>query len=179
MTDTKHHTNEPQRVVLEEALEHNAVDHTIVDVDEPCQQLVLFRLAGQRFALPGKAVKEILSGDQPVYFVPGLPPSTEGVIHLRGKVESLITLQPLLGLPTSDQRGMILLVSAGGIRSGVRIEHLDDVCDVPLSSLKPAPETLPSELRPYVSALWQPDESTATALLDADALFSAYQQGLG
>ncbi|HSP31542.1 MAG TPA: chemotaxis protein CheW, partial [Halomonas sp.] len=46
---------------------------TIVDVEEPTQQLVLFRIGGQRFALPGSAVNEILPHDQPVYFVPGLP----------------------------------------------------------------------------------------------------------
>ncbi|XQU09966.1 hypothetical protein P4544_18050 [Halomonas sp. LY9] len=36
--------------------------------------------------------------------MPGLPSSTEGVIHLRGNIESLITLQPLLGLPISQGR---------------------------------------------------------------------------
>ncbi|BBI64536.1 hypothetical protein HSBAA_58420 [Vreelandella sulfidaeris] len=41
------------------------------------------------------------------------------------------------------------------------------------------PETLSSTLRPYVSALWQIDERQALALLDPEALFSAYQQGLG
>lgn len=182
MTDSPHQSRESQHVTLEEALTaHQANDHSIVDVEEPTQQIVVFRLAGQRFALPGSAVKEILNGDQPVYFVPGLPVSTEGVIQLRGNIESIINLQPLLELPTTDTKhnSMILLVAAANMRSGVRIDYLDDVCDVPISSLKPAPETLANALRPYVSALWQPDQHTAAALLDVDALFNAYQQGLG
>lgn len=166
---------------LDEALAANSNAESVVDVEEPTQQLVLFRIAGQHFALPGTAVNEILPGDQPVYFVPGLPASTEGVLHLRGKIESVISLHQLLGLaaPDGEPRGMILLVNAGGLRSGVRIEQLDDVCDVAQSNLQPPPETLSSTLLPYVSALWQMDERQALALLDPEALFNAYQVGLG
>ncbi|BCB60004.1 MULTISPECIES: chemotaxis protein CheW [Halomonadaceae] len=152
----------------------------IVEVDEPSQQVVLFQLSGQPFALPGQAVSEILKGDTPVYFVPGLPDSTEGVIHLRGQIESLITLQPLLGLAPSQTDGMMLVVKGAGIRSAVRIDQLQDVCELPISALKTPPDTLPSALRPYVSALWQSDDTQrATALLDPDALLQAYLQGLG
>ena len=197
MTDDSAQHTAAQRVSLADALAQQRDDLAIVDVDEPCQQLVLFRLAGQRFALPGRAVNEILSGDQPVYFVPGLPASTEGVIHLRGNIESVITLQALLDLPAADNdaNGMLLLVSAAGIRSAVRIDSLDDVCDIPVNALTPPPDTLSSQLKPYVSALWQPatpeesekeaaesyaeERGTAIVLLNPDALFSAYQQGLG
>ena len=166
---------------LEEALAANGDTETVVDVDEPTQQLVLFRLNDQQFALPGSSVSEILPRDQPVYYVPGLPTSTEGVLHLRGKIESVISLHQLLGLPTPEgaPKGMILLVRAAGITSGVRIEQLDDVCEVAQSMLQSPPETLPDALRPYVSALWQIDERQALALLDPEALFDAYQQGLG
>ncbi|MBF58068.1 chemotaxis protein CheW [Halomonas sp. FeN2] len=166
---------------LEEALALNGDTETVVDVDEPTQQLVLFRLNNQQFALPGSSVSEILSSDQPVYYVPGLPTSTEGVLHLRGKIESVISLHQLLGLPAPEgtSKGMILLVRTAGITSGVRIEQLDDVCEVAQSMLQAPPETLPGTLRPYVSALWQIDERQALALLDPEALFDAYQQGLG
>lgn len=182
-TSRDSHANDQQQIsqTLEEALAAHHDDESVVDVDEPTQQLVLFRINGQRFALPGSAVSEILPSDQPVYYVPGLPASTEGVLHLRGKIESVISLQPLLDLPTPEgtPSGMILLVSASGIRSGVRIEQLDDVCEVAQSLLQPPPETLSSTLLHYVSALWQIDERQALALLDPEALFSAYQQGLG
>tara|TARA_R110002020_G_scaffold183331_2_gene379594 strand:- start:556 stop:1116 length:561 start_codon:yes stop_codon:yes gene_type:complete len=166
---------------LDEALAANGDTETVVDVDEPTQQLVLFRLNGQQFALPGSAVSEILPSDQPVYYVPGLPASTEGVLHLRGKIESVISLHQLLGLPAPEgtSKGMILLVRAAGITSGVRIEQLDDVCEVAQSMLQTPPETLPGTLHPYVSALWQIDERQALALLDPETLFDAYQQGLG
>ncbi|MBP5979941.1 MAG: chemotaxis protein CheW [Halomonas sp.] len=173
--------NETGSLTLEQALNGHEANAAIVDVEEPSQQLVLFRVAGQRFALLGSVVKEIISHDQPVYYVPGLPPTTEGVLHLRGHIESVIQLNVLLGLPLphGTQPGMILRVSAAGIRSGVRIEQLDDVCDVPTSLLQPPPDTLSSALRPYVSALWQPEEGVTAVLLDAETLFKAYQDGLG
>lgn len=182
-TSRDSHTNDQQQMTttLEEALAVQRHDEDVVDIDEPTQQLVLFRINGQRFALPGSAVSEILSSDQPVYYVPGLPASTEGVLHLRGKIESVISLQSLLDLPIPEGApcGMILLVSAAGICSGIRVEQLDDVCEIAQSLLQPPPETLSSALLPYVSALWQIDGHQALALLDPEALFSAYKQGLG
>ncbi|MGO2262315.1 chemotaxis protein CheW [Halomonas sp.] len=181
MTFSSEPANDPTSLTLEQALAKHDAGTEIIEVEEPSQQLVLFRVGGQPFALSGSVVKEIISHDQPVYFVPGLPASTEGVLHLRGHIESVIQLHALLGLssPAAHSQGMILLVSAAGIKSGVRIDHLDDVCDVPYSLLQAPPETLSESLRPYVSALWQPEEGAATALLDAEALFSAYQAGLG
>ncbi|WP_404471899.1 chemotaxis protein CheW [Vreelandella venusta] len=166
---------------LEEALASQGDDKTVVDVEEPTQQLVLFRLSGQRFALPGSAISEILPSDQPVYYVPGLPVSTEGVLHLRGNIESVISLHQLLGLSAPEQpaNGMILLVNAAGMSSGVRIDQLDDVCDVIQRMLQTPPDTLSSTLRPYVSALWPINEHQAVALLNPETLFNAYQQGLG
>lgn len=168
-------------LTLDQAFAEHSASPDVVDVEEPRQQLVLFRLGGQQFALPGSAVKEVIGHEQPVYFVPGLPASTEGVLHLRGHIESVIQLHALLGLvaPKTSAEGMILLVSAAGIRSGVRIEQLDDVCDIPQSLFQAPPETLSDALRPYVSALWQSEEGTATILLDPETLFTAYQQGLG
>ncbi len=167
----------------------------VVNVDEPTLQLVVFSLAGQRFALPGENVTEILGGDQSVYLVPGMPASVEGVINLRGEIESVITLYSLLQLtfpgtdlpgtdlpgpapPGSVAAGMILMAQTEGMRSGLRIDQLEDVCDVPRSVLKTPPAALPSHLRPYVTALWEQTHQ-AVAVLNLDALFHDYRQGLG
>lgn len=171
--------SDPSALGLDEALARQGEAHTRVDVDEPARQLVLFRLGGQRFALPGSAVREILDGQQSVYFVPGLPDDIEGVIHLRGAIESVITLERLLDLPAPPAgAGMLLLVDAAGIRTGVRIEALEDVCEVSESALKP-PEALNDTLAPFVTALLHRDAREAIALLDADALLTAFQAGQG
>ncbi|WP_409335772.1 chemotaxis protein CheW [Halomonas sp. PAMB 3232] len=172
-------TNDDSRLDLEQALSSQGAGCSGLEVDEPTQQVVLFRLAGQRFALAGSVVSEILSGEQSVYFIPGLPDTIEGVIHLRGTIESVITLERLLGLEASRSDGMILLVRGDAITTGVRIEQLDDVCDVVISALRPPPETLPEALKPFVGAVIHRDEREAIALLDAQALLSAFQAGQG
>lgn len=159
----------------------------VVNVDEPVTQLVVFSLAGQRFALPGANVTEILGGDQSIYPVPGMPSSVEGVINLRGDIESVITLYALLqltfpgtDLPDSAPGGIILMAQTEGMRSGLRIEQLEDVCDVPRSVLKSPPAALPSHLRPYVTSLWEQEQAQqAVAVLNLDTLFHDYRQGLG
>lgn len=185
-------------ISLTQALKHEVSGNDSVELEEPLQQVVLFRLKGQRFALPGQAVKEILDAGQPVYSLPGLPASTEGVMHLRGKIESVVYLHALLEMapPASFSAcQMILMVNAAGLTSGVRVDQLDDVCDVARSAFKAPPDSLPEALRPYVTALFQHHEAAsdtasdtasdrtpernAVALLDPDALFTAYQNGLG
>ncbi|MFG6665789.1 chemotaxis protein CheW [Halomonas sp. HNIBRBA4712] len=144
----------------------------------PTHQLVLFRLTGKRFAFSAENVREILAGDEPVYFVPGVAESVEGVLHLRGHIESVIALNALLGLESDAATGQILMVEAAGIRTGVRIGQLDDVCDIAEEALITPPETLNPLLTPYVSALiHRPDE--AIVVLNAEALLTAFQTGRG
>lgn len=76
---------------------HDA-QRAVVNVDEPQLKLVVFALGGQWFAFHGSSVREILA--QPtVHFVPGCPSSLEGVIHVRGDIESVLRLHELLHLP--------------------------------------------------------------------------------
>ncbi|WP_447957059.1 chemotaxis protein CheW [Vreelandella sp. EE7] len=145
------------------------------EADEPTEQLVLFRLAGQRFALKGHHVSEILSGDQSVYFVPGAGDYVEGVIHRRGRIESVMTLHTLLGLHPAGAGGMVLFVNAASIRTGVRIEALEDVCEVKVSALKTPSRAQAEALAPFVCALIESALHETIHVLDADALLSALQ----
>ncbi len=152
----------------------------IVDVDEPQVKLVIFTLADQYWALSGQQVHEILPGKEPLFFVPGMPDSVQGVINLRGEITSVIFLNGLLGLPYAQEKGTgpLLLASTEAMQSAVRIETLVDVADWPESELKPPPESLPEQLQPYVTAVFQ-WQNKAVTLLDLHSLFSEYCRGLG
>lgn len=155
----------------------------IVDVDEPVIKLVIFSVAEHYFALPGTAVKEVLEGSEAVFFVPGMPSSVEGVINVRGDIESLIQLNGLLQLPNTAEKHTlhstsILLARGNNMHSGLRADRLLDVVDIALSQIKPAPDALPEYLQPYVTGLLE-FSGLAVAVLDIDALFSAWQKGQG
>jgi purine-binding chemotaxis protein CheW len=156
-------------------------EQEIVDVDEPLVKLVIFSLGKRHFAFPGSAVREVLPGNESVYWVPGMPASVEGVMNVRGDIVSVIRLHDLLQLSSgSDKPAMasILLGQGGGMHSGLRVDQLVDVVDVPESQIQLAPENLPEHMQPYITGLLD-FQGLAVALLDLDALFAAWQRGAG
>ncbi|SFB87841.1 purine-binding chemotaxis protein CheW [Marinospirillum celere] len=161
------------------ALKREAANE-IVDVDEPGVKLVVFALGERYFAFRGKFIQEILPGSETLFYVPGMPASIQGVINVRGDIASVILLQELLQLQASrdNQQGPILLGHASGMHTGIRVDELLDVMDLPMSSLKPVPDSLPESLKPYVAALLD-FKGKAVALLDIEKVFQDYQEGLG
>jgi purine-binding chemotaxis protein CheW len=151
----------------------------IVNVDEPSAKLVIFQLAEDWFAFYGNKIREILSQVE-VFFVPGCPASLEGVINVRGDIESVIALHELLHLPPSaaTRASSVLLGSGGGMTSGIRVDQVIDVVDVPQSSIHPPPANLPEHLRPLVCGVLRFKEKPV-AVLDLERIFSDYGNGLG
>ena len=149
-----------------------------VAVDEPSLQLVIFTLGTQSFALPGEQIREILAAPQ-VHYVPGAPPALEGVISVRGDIESVVCLHSLLQLDAAPSaKGAVLLSRGQHMRSGLRVDQVIDVCDLPVSALRDAPNSLPDALRPFVHHLIHRHQA-AISLLDLDRLFSAYLDHAG
>ncbi|NMC75153.1 MAG: purine-binding chemotaxis protein CheW [Geobacteraceae bacterium] len=122
----------------------------IQDVDEPAEQFVIFSLSGDLYALAGREVLEILPEEE-IHPIPGAPPCIPGLITVRGEIESVLDLRAVLGLPARREgKGLILLASGGHVRSGILIDTVEDVADVPHSSILPPPTTLGNGVREYV-----------------------------
>lgn len=150
----------------------------IVNVDEPAVKLVIFALGNDWFAFLGAHIGEILAHAD-VFFVPGCPPSLEGVINVRGDIASVIRLNEMLHLPDGNAaNSSILLGRGGGIDSGIRVDRIVDVVDVPQSSIQPPPSTLSDHMRPLTLGVLRFQEQPVT-VLDLDALFADYARGLG
>ena len=166
-------------MTLDQVLTKHHKDNAIVDVDEPTVKLVVFALGNDWFAFHGNHIREILA-QVDVFFVPGCPPSIEGVINVRGDIESVIRPHDLLHLPVSvaENTSSILLGSGNGIRSGIRVDRVVDVVDVPQSAIRPAPTTLPEHLRTLVLGMLRFQEKTV-AVLDLEKMFADYARGLG
>ncbi len=159
-------------LTLEQVLNRCIKDQReIVNVDEPEIQLVVFKLAGQLFAFRGECIREILAHCE-VFFVPGLPSALEGVINVRGDIESVMRLNELLHLPAPRiQANTILLGQGRTIRSGIRVDQVLDVLTVPQSGIQTPPEALPDHLRPYVLGLLHYAQ-VPVILLDLERLFT-------
>ena len=147
------------------------------EVDEPLVKLVVFSLGEQWFAFRGEAIREVLA-DSEVYFLPGCPTSMEGVINVRGDIESVIRLRAVLGLPEieTSATSRILLAKADAIRSGLRVDRVEDVLDVPLSDLQSPPHTLPERLRTLVLGIVMVRDQPVH-LLDISRILADYCAG--
>ncbi len=151
----------------------------IINVDEESIKLVVFELAGDWFAFPGENISEILPKVE-VFFVPGCPATLEGVINVRGDIESVITLSELLGKPATEvtATSSILRGHGGGMRSGIRVDRVIDVLDVVQSAIQPPHTKLPEHMRQIVTGLMK-HQDKPVAILDLKRIFENYRSGLG
>ncbi len=79
---------------------------------EPIRHVV-FRVAGERFAIPLGAVREVVVPQPPFARVPRVSEAVRGVMNLRGRVLPVIDLAPLVGLspqPLSGGQGHVLVL---------------------------------------------------------------------
>lgn len=151
----------------------------IVNVDEPVIKLVVFALGDDWFAFHGERIREILTKAN-IFFVPGCPGSLEGVINVRGDIESVIRLNELLQVPLPEVNASpaILLGVGAAMNSGIRVDKVVDVIDTPQSSIQPPPSNLPDQMRPFVSGLLRFKERPVS-VLDLEQIFAHYVKGLG
>lgn len=151
---------------------------TVVNVDEPTVKLVVVSLGEQWFAFHGEKIREVLA-ECPVYFLPGCPASLEGVINVRGDIESVVRLRALLGLadPPAGAPSRILLGQSATMHSGIRVDRVEDVLDVPESAIQDPPHTMAEHLCPIVVGIVAVHDHLVQ-LLNLDRLFADYREGL-
>lgn len=159
-----------------------AAEEGVIDVDEPELKLVIFCLGRDLFAFDGKYIREIL-GDIPVHFIPGCPPALAGVINVRGDIESVLALATALQRPaagdtaTGAGAATILLASSAQLRTGIAIERVIDVIDLPQSALRQPPANLAEPLRSLVSAVFE-FNGQPVSVLDFEPLIASWLRGL-
>lgn len=165
---------------LEQILSHYQDENReIANVDEPQCSLVLFKLADKNFAFYGSQIKEIMA-ERPVSWVPGCPPSLEGVINHRGRVESVININRLIDAPSQDAPGKrtILIGRGTKMQSGILVDKLIDVLDVAESQIHPAADNLSTAMQKIVVGI-VPIGHEYFALLDLDLVFERYLETSG
>jgi purine-binding chemotaxis protein CheW len=150
----------------------------IVNVDEPTVKLVIFRLGEANYAFIGNHIREIIA-NQTTWYLPGSPPFLEGVINVRGDIEAVMLLPPLLQLAPSanpSPHNLILIgQSSNATVSGIRVDEVIDVADYVVSEIQPPPANLADNLRPWVQGVSLYQQRPIT-LLDLDRIFDHFCQ---
>ena len=131
------------------------------------QQLVVFSLGSEEYALPIGTVHEIIRFSQP-RAVASEVPWIRGVIGLRGKIIPIFDLAARMGLkPTGDAPGKIVIVSSPGGQVGVMVDDVDEVLTVEAEQL----EDVPTANRDSIEAIAKIDDRLVV-LLNVEGLFA-------
>jgi purine-binding chemotaxis protein CheW len=98
--------------------------------DFTSQQLVVFSLGSEEYALPIGAVHEIIRFTEPRSIASDVP-WIRGVIGLRGKIIPIYDLAARMGLaPAAEELGKIVIVETGTGQAGVVVGDVEEVLTV-------------------------------------------------
>lgn len=171
-------TTTAMRDRLDEILDwRSQADVRVIEVEIPKIQILIFAIGPSLLALPARTLIEILPLTT-IHFVPGCPPAIEGVINVRGDIATVIRLGGLLGIehgPTG--RATAILLGRGQdragepIQSGLRVDRVLDVLDLPETAIQPPPESLAEPLRGLATGIFLHGESSVI-LLDLDVILA-------
>lgn len=123
-------------VMQESSDEH---DSQLLDDDE---QLVVFRLGNEEFAVPIHSVQEIVRVPEQLIRVPQTPDFVEGVINLRGSVLPVVDLRTRLHLPRIERqdRQRIMVFTLASVRTGFIVDQVSEVLKVAKNIIDATPQ---------------------------------------
>jgi purine-binding chemotaxis protein CheW len=117
--------------------------------DITSQQLVVFSLGSEEYALPIGSVHEIIRYTEP-RMVASDAAWIRGVIGLRGKIIPIFDLASRMGLDaTGTEPGKIVIVESGNGQVGVMVDEVEEVMTVSSEQL----EDVPSANRESIEAI--------------------------
>jgi chemotaxis signal transduction protein len=127
---------------------------------------VLFRLGVENFAVDASFCKGVVRKG-PVVPLPGTPRFVLGVAGIRGEALSVTDPRVLLGLPVCAcaGKGLFLIVGAGGCKSALWVDWVDDVIAVDPMRIVAGQRAVPRSADGVVLGSW-PQISPPAAVID-------------
>ncbi|MBV9801743.1 MAG: chemotaxis protein CheW [Solirubrobacterales bacterium] len=102
-------------------------------------QLVIFKLAGEEYALPIEHVQEIIRYTQP-RSVASVEPWVRGVLCLRGHIVPVYDLADRLGAASAaGEDSKIVILETGSEIVGVIVDGVEEVLSIEREQVEPAP----------------------------------------
>jgi purine-binding chemotaxis protein CheW len=135
--------------------------------DTTSQQLVVFSLGSEEYALPIGSVHEIIRFTEP-RTVASDAAWIRGVIGLRGKIIPIFDLASRMGLEIADsEAGKIVIVESGTGQVGITVDEVEEVLTVSSDQL----EDVPSANSDSIEAIAK-IEDRLVILLNPEGLFA-------
>lgn len=136
-------------------------------VSDGAQQLVVFSLGDEEYALPITQVQEIIRYTEP-RAVASEEPWIEGVISLRGKIIPVCNLAERLGLGAERfEHAKIVIVETAGGTAGVTVDEVEEVLTLDEDQL----DAVPGAGTDFIEAVAKIDDRLVV-LLNSDGIFA-------
>lgn len=105
-------------------------------------EVLEFRLAHERYALPTRHVHEVLPL-RSLTLLPCVPPFVRGIVNVRGRIVAVLDLKRFFDLPDPGITDLhrVVLVEASGLEAGLLADAIVGVRSIPRSGLQ---ESLPT-----------------------------------
>lgn len=160
-----------------------AQEYSQADSGQDIQELVVFRVTTQEYAVPIRAVQEIILCLEPTT-IPNSPPSVEGIINLRGKIIPVVNSHIRLGIDMeksnygksgsqsasmTDER--IIILQVGEETVGLVVDAVSEVINLAESQISPTPAQLSVNAQ-FVTGVGKYNGRLLT-LLDPEKIISA------
>ena len=134
--------------------------------DTSSQQLVVFSLGTEEYALPIGTVSEIIRFTEP-RTVASEAAWIRGVIGLRGKIIPIFDLAARMALAGDSEPGKIVIVETGTGQVGVMVDEVEEVLTVSSEQLEPVPTANTDSIEAIAKI-----EDRLVILLNAEGLFA-------
>ena len=123
------------------------------------RHLIIFRLGKEKYALDMKHLKKVMWAKN-ITRVPGLPPHILGIINIRGEIISVVDMKMLLGLPyETAEKPSIMITSAQAMETGLLVDSVDAIIDLPALSIDPPMITFEKEYLDLIDGEARIDET--------------------
>jgi purine-binding chemotaxis protein CheW len=106
-------------------------------------KVIVFRLKDEEYGVEVNQVRSIEKLEH-ITRVPRTPKFVKGVINLRGVVTPIIDLRSRFGLEEASYTDTtrVIIVAVGELEVGLIVDAANDVIDIPVNAIEPAPEVV-------------------------------------
>ena len=127
--------------------------HTTAGLKEETQ-LVTFLLKDEEFGFDIMSVQEIIRVPK-MAKVPRTPPFVDGIANLRGVVLPIVDMRTRFGMERAEEtdRTRILVVDIDGVKTGLRVDRVNQVTRVLRSEIEPPPAAIRGTSSDYLEGV--------------------------
>ncbi|HQO19733.1 MAG TPA: chemotaxis protein CheW [Acidobacteriota bacterium] len=133
--------------------------------DKKLEKLLVFRVGRNRYAIPIDDLSQIID-DRILTPLPHVPPFLKGIFSLRGHIVGVLDVSERLKLPPLPESILkkIVVIEKGSDLFGLRVENIEHVVEVDLSSLEAPPESFDAAQQEFVMGVFHFRKKTVAFL---------------